>query len=106
MDNRMLQRIFEPPPAQWGLRGDPYLWQDLARTMLALPLPESATAADELLRRLYQQLVGEAPAAGRRPFVARYQGGGMSSGHVDANFWLERGFPLLKSRVLAILEEQ
>jgi hypothetical protein len=47
--------------------------------------------------------VGEAPSAGRRPFVARYAHGGMSSGYVDADFWLTQGLPLLKSRLLALL---
>jgi protein-tyrosine phosphatase len=29
----------------------------------------------------------------------------MSSGHLEADFWLERGFPLLKSRMLELVSE-
>lgn len=47
--------------------------------------------------------MGEAPVAGRYPLVARYQGGGMSSGRIDAGFWLTQDFPLLKRRLLAQL---
>ncbi|RZK33204.1 MAG: hypothetical protein EOO61_15710 [Hymenobacter sp.] len=103
MELIQLQRIFHPKPDQWGLRGDPYLWQELEYVCTSLQLPGSAAEIDSLLQCLYLNLVGEALAHGRQPFVARYQGGGMSSGHLEANFWLERGFPLLKSRMLDLL---
>lgn len=83
-----LQQLLHPPPSRWGLRGDPYLWQELAQALAEQPLPTSAAAADALLTSLYLALVGEAPAAGRQPFVAHYAHGGMSSGHVAADFWL------------------
>jgi hypothetical protein len=98
-----LQLLLHPPPTQWGLRGDPYLWQELAQALAKWPLPASPAAADALLTALYLELVGEAPNAGRQPCVARYAHGGMSSGHVAADFWLTQGFPLLKSRLLAQL---
>jgi hypothetical protein len=47
--------------------------------------------------------VGEAPRAGRHTFVARYAHGGMSSGYIDADFWLAHGLPLLRRRLLALL---
>lgn len=103
MSPSVLQRIFEPPPARWGLRGDPYLWQELAPALAAQPLPVGPAAVDALLARLYLSLVGEAPSAGRHTYVARYAHGGMSSGYVDADFWLTQGFPLLKSRLLPLL---
>ncbi|RZK27434.1 MAG: hypothetical protein EOO61_23475, partial [Hymenobacter sp.] len=105
MDLPLLQRIFHPKPDQWSLRGDPYFWQELEYVFVSLQLPSSPTEIDTLLQCLYLNLVGEVPAIGRQPFVARYQGGGMSSGHLDTNFWLERGFPLLKSRMLDLLSE-
>jgi molybdenum cofactor cytidylyltransferase len=103
MDASGLQRIFEPPPPRWGLRGDPYLWQEMAQALAERPLPASPAAIDNLLASTYLLLVGEAPAAGRRTYVPRYAHGGMSSGYVDADFWLTQGFPLLKGRLLALL---
>ena len=98
-----LQLLLDPPPARWGLRGDPYLWQELTQALAEQPLPPSPAAADALLASLYCQLVGEAPNVGRQPFVARYAHGGLSSGRVAADFWLTQGFPLLKKRLLAQL---
>ena len=103
MDSTSLTFVFQPLPTQWGLRGDPYLWQELEQTLADRPLPASAAAIDDLLSSCYLSLVGEAPSAGRRTFVARYAHGGMSSGYVDADFWLARGLPLLRHRLLALL---
>ncbi|MDO7874401.1 hypothetical protein Q5H93_06625 [Hymenobacter sp. ASUV-10] len=96
MDAHSLRQIFQPTPGQWGLRGDPYLWQELEQVFAQLQPPADPAAADALLQALYINLVGEAPAPGRPAFVARYAHGGMSSGQVDADFWLTRGFPLLR----------
>lgn len=104
MNSHTLQHVFRPP-ARWGLRGYPYRWQELEQALAELPPPASPAALNGLLRTLYERLVGEAPVAGNYPFVARYQGGGMSSGRVDASFWLTRGFPLLKGQLLARFEQ-
>ena len=103
MDAASLLAVCQPPPARWGLRGDLYLWQELTQALAEQPLPTTPGAVDNLLASLYEQLVGEAPRAGRHPCVARYAHGGMSSGYVDADFWLAHGLPLLRQRLLALL---
>jgi hypothetical protein len=97
-----IHQYLSEAPARWGLRGDPYLWQELTHALAEQPLPTHEAEADALLAGLYLELVGEALVPGRRPFVARYAHGGMSSGHVAADFWLTEGLPLLKSRLLAL----
>jgi len=103
MDAASLRAVCQPPPARWGLRGDPYLWQELTQALAAQPLPTSPAAVDSLLTSLYAQLVGEAPRTGRHTFVPRYAHGGMGSGYVDADFWLTYGLPLLRRRLRALL---
>jgi molybdenum cofactor cytidylyltransferase len=103
MEATTLQHIFQPPPPHWGLRGDPYLWQELEQALAGQPLPESPIAVDALLAHLYVTLVGENPSVGRRTYVPRYAHGGMSSGYVDADFWLTQGLPLLRQRLLGLL---
>ena len=103
MATTSLPAILQPLPPRWGLRGDPYLWQELAQALAERPLPDSPAAADALLASVYLALVGEAPSPGRHTYVARYAHGGMSSGYVDADFWLAHGLPLLKRRLLALL---
>jgi molybdenum cofactor cytidylyltransferase len=103
MNATALQHVFQPPPPRWGLRGDPYLWQDLEQALAAQPQPGSPAAVDALLARLYLALVGENPSAGHRTYVPRYAHGGLSSGYVDADFWLTQGLPLLRQRLLGLL---
>lgn len=101
-----LKRVFDLAPGQWGLRGDPYLWQELEHAFAHLQLPRTSQSIDALLTDLYTNLVGEAPVTGRRPYISRYAGGGMSSGTIEASFWLEHGFPELKRRMLELLPTQ
>ncbi len=81
-----MQRVFQPPTAQWGLRGDSFFWQELTQDLVELLPLTSPDAIDSLLLALHERLVGESPITGRYPFVARYQRGDMSSGRVDGSF--------------------
>jgi hypothetical protein len=71
-------------PEQWGLRGDPYLWNQLRQRFIDNGGPNSIEEFDNLLTFLFQELVGVALATGEEAvFVDRYDTGGMSSGHVS-----------------------
>ena len=91
--------LFKPEPVQWGFRGDPYLWAEMAAVLAGVPLP---TTEDELSRLLEETLVRLAVAPlsslASSVFVERYSHGGMSSGRVSLAFWRETGLPLLRSR--------
>ncbi len=96
---RRVSELFEPAPAQWGLRGDPWLWAEMAAQLSDLPLPADPAGLDALLAAQFQRLVGtplDAPVAS--VFVARYDHGGMSSGMISLGFWRDTGLPLLRSR--------
>jgi hypothetical protein len=41
--------LFEPAPDQWGLRGDPYLWDELAAKFHGVPRPASREHLESLL---------------------------------------------------------
>ena len=91
--------LFNPPPGQWGLRGDPFLWQEMAQVLAMTDLPNSSADFLELLEDTYAQLVGERLDPSKHSvFVERYSHGGMSSGCVSPAFWQESGFPLLQAR--------
>lgn len=92
-----LEPLFFHEPHQWGLRGDPYLWRDL-RTALA---NKNANTSDELHKMLiegYEKLTSKALKPNEEIRIERYNFGGMSSGFVSSNFWIETGFPLLLER--------
>lgn len=93
-----LASLFNEPPQQWGLRGDPQLWDELRATLGECAWPPSEAALAALLAQSYAQLTG-APIHSREPvFVARYSRGGMSSGYVSPAFWIEQAIPLLCRR--------
>jgi len=98
--------LFEVPPAQWGLRGDPHLWADLHAALRRLPAPPPA--ADTLRAALAAELwrlagvaldadsAAEPDAEAIR--VPRYPTLGMSGGHVSPGFWRATAVPLLVER--------
>lgn len=91
--------LFKPPPLQWGLRGDPYLWQEMAEVLVGIPLPSGEMPFNALLEATFERLVGSPlDETASSVFVERYSHGGMSSGQVSIGFWRETGFPLLRSR--------
>jgi hypothetical protein len=89
--------LFKVEPQQWGLRGDPYLWKDLARVFEVVPLPESADRLKAMLEAAFLALTAHFVTDSEMFFVERYAHGGMSSGHIDPKFWRQKGLPLLLS---------
>lgn len=45
--------LFRTRPQRWGLRGDPYLWDDLARVFYPVPLPDSAETLRAMLEAAF-----------------------------------------------------
>lgn len=93
-----LARLFEDVPRQWGLRGDPHLWQEMKATLGNAPYPATEEQLTALLEQTYQQLTGIPLTHGDPVFVERHSHGGMSSGYVSPQFWLETAIPLLRAR--------
>ena len=102
--DKRLSLLFEPEPEQWGGRGDPHLWNELAQTGQTLLLPDSATDLSEMLLLLIKNLTGEELLHGKEFQVARYRFGGMSSGVISADFWIEEAIPLLRHRLILLQE--
>jgi hypothetical protein len=94
---KTLIQIFGKDPYQWGLRGDPYLWQEMKNVLADHAYPDSESELIFLLEQTYEQLVGKSIKEPEPLFVERFAHGGMSSGYVDPRFWTEKGFPLLLS---------
>ena len=93
--------IFDPEPAQWGLRGDPFLWHYLKECYALVKLPYPPEKFWEDVFRLFIDLTGEAPAPGGQYFIEKFAKGhvGMSTGFLSGDFWLDQGLPMLLSRL-------
>lgn len=93
-------RLFEekPTPWGWGLRGDPYLWQELKETLQDVDAPYALTAVHKLLSSTYEALTGRSILDEEHFYIERYDHGGMSRGMISPQFWREKGLPHLLQR--------
>jgi hypothetical protein len=88
-------QLFEKKPIQWGLRGDPYLWQELKETLQDVDAPETITAVQKLLASTYEALTGKSILDDEHFYIERFDHGGMSRGMISPQFWREKGLPHL-----------
>ncbi|MFE9500766.1 hypothetical protein [Streptomyces collinus] len=97
--------LFDPKPEQWGLRGDPYVWQALRDHLSGTEIPASADEVISLLRTAFIEVVGVDLVTEREPQVYReqYAHGGMSSGFVALHVWRDRLMPMLVERARGLL---
>ena len=93
-----LSKLFQDKPGSWGLRGDPYLWEEMKDTLGACAYPATEEQFTKLVEQTYKQLTGVPLANQESIFIERYSHGGMSSGYVSPQFWIEKVLPLLQAR--------
>lgn len=94
-EQRFLSEMFQVQPPHWGLRGDPFLWEDMKQAFAETPFPYSAHELVVDVHRIFREKTGEDLTNTARPFVEAYAHGGMSSGMVSGKFWLGTAIPLL-----------
>ena len=98
-----LSAIFEEKPERWGFRGDPYFWdylKELAEHMDMITPDE----LEKWIKEEYFSLSGKAMTDEYEDFavIEQFAHGGMSSGGVDNQWWMEEGIPLLKSKLTTL----
>lgn len=98
-----LSVIFEEKPERWGLRGDPYFWDYLknrAENMDIISLDE----LEKWIKDEYLSLSGKPLTDEYMDFavIEQFAHGGMSSGGVANEWWVNEGIPLLKSRLASL----
>ncbi len=96
-ETRYLSELFNIQPPNWGLRGDPWLWQDMQKVFSATPFPHSSPELVADIRRIFQEKTGAELTPSARPYVEAYAKGGMSSGMISGKWWLNTAIPLLVS---------
>ena len=92
---------FSPPPEQWGLRGDPFVWAELQRRLADEPVAAERAAAHWQLLSCFCNVVGVDPRndlLDESVYRPEFAHGGMSSGHVHLPTWRDRLLPLLLDR--------
>ena len=79
----------------WGLRGDPYLWQDLVERLRTKSAPENINLFNEIITSEITELLGEPLEKGKDIHVRRYESHGTSSGYISSDFWIDKAIPRL-----------
>ena len=87
--------IFEEEPKQWGLRGDPYLWQEMKVECAGKKFPYFEDAIVEYVSKKFEEVSGVPLTYDARPYVEKFAYGGMSSGHLSGLFWMGWGIATL-----------
>ena len=90
--------IFEEEPIQWGLRGDPYLWRELKVRFKHTEMPDTSDELQTLIKDEYSLVTGYSITHLDIFFVERFSHGGMSSGGISPEFWIQKAIPLLLQR--------
>jgi hypothetical protein len=98
MTHQTIGQLFETPPATWGLRGDPFLWQAMQQHFSATLLPENSDDLIEQLENAFQLLTLHSIKEDAVFFAKEFAVGGMSSGNVMPKFWRENAVPFLVAR--------
>jgi len=55
----ILKSIFKEKPEKWGLRGDPFLWDDLERYFSNTKFPKNEAEFEKTFLSAFQELTGE-----------------------------------------------
>lgn len=90
-----LSVIFERKPRQWGLRGDPYLWEEMKELCVGDSLDIDDYGIADFVSKYFEKTTGQPLTFDAQAYVERLAHGGMSSGSVSGSFWITRGIPLL-----------
>jgi hypothetical protein len=90
--------LFEEEPHGWGLRGDPYLWEEMRAYFSLVPLPSQLSELEEQIEHAFLKLSGQPLSSDEFFRVERFAHGGMSSGGISPHFWRDYVLPLLRVR--------
>lgn len=89
------KELMQIKPKQWGLRGDPYLWDEISEHLQHKEVPKDQKDIEAIILRCIEDIIGCSTEKASEVFVERYSQGGMSSGVVSIDFWLNKALPFL-----------
>lgn len=90
--------LFADEPGFWGLRGDPYLWQEMRERLSLVALPASEADLVSSIEREFASITGHTLKDKNDFYVERFYHGGMSGGYISGEFWVAVALPMLVQR--------
>lgn len=97
--NKSVALIFEQKPETWGLRGDPYLWEEMKSIFSELPFETSREDFVKAYTIAFERLTGKSLEEDNIIYLSRHAHGGMSSGQISVSYWRETLLPMLLARL-------
>lgn len=91
--------IFNEKPEQWGFRGDPYFWDYLQNYFQNYKFPFNEYEFEKIVFREHFKLSREPLTIFSMGKVEEFAHGGMTSGGLSGEFWINKAIPLLKERI-------
>jgi hypothetical protein len=101
-----LDELFERQPWQWGLRGDPHVWDAMRERLRGRPIPGNGFDVRRTLERTFTEVTGVELSGtvdhdAKVPVERFRTGSGISDGVVSLHFWVFTGIPILIDRAAA-----
>jgi hypothetical protein len=99
-----ISSLLNEEPIQWGLRGDPFLWDEIRLKTKDVALLENEELMKKYFYNLFKELTGFEISLNENIRIEKYfYGHGMSGGVVCSNFWMTEGFPFILERYKYII---
>lgn len=98
MKQKNLSFLFAERPERYGLRGDYYFWEYLEEYFALHPEFIEKEDIAGVIKEQFREKSGAELTEEERVFVAEFSKGGMSSGYLSGDFWLNTAIPLLCDR--------
>jgi|SRR5690554_2454829 len=105
INKEIIEKIFLDSPESWGLRGDPFLWEELKENMMNTSDDLTYFNFKDTLKKKINDLIdskGEINESGQIYFSS-YPQDGMSGGYISKEWWEENGIPTLISRLKTVV---
>jgi hypothetical protein len=83
----MFSKLFMEKPDSWGLRGDPYLWEDLIIAGKDISMPENKDDVIATFKKLIEKVTEHNYPLENNVYIDKYNHGGMSQGCISKEFW-------------------
>ena len=105
MLNKTITFLFEKAPHQWGLRGDPHLWNEMKAHFAQTPIPATEEELIVLIQNVFLELTNHPMSEKENFYIERFNHGGMSGGYVSPEFWRNKVIPLMREQFNGLNED-
>lgn len=91
--------LFDNVPKQWGLRGDPMLWDALKESFREVIIPISTNDFVDKFKTFFNEITNCDFDISNDFYLEAFATGGMSSGMICMSFWRDEILPMLLDQV-------